>query len=383
MKQVLQDLVKGATTLTEAPSPRASKGSLLISTSTTLVSAGTERMLVDFGRASCSPRPASSPTRSAGARQGAHRRAADHDRGGTQQARLSRSARLLQRRRGGRGRAGCRGLRAGRPGGFQRQPCRGGRRCPRISARASPTRVSDEAAAFTVLAAIGLQGIRLAEPTLGEAFVVTGLGLIGLLTVQLLRAHGCRVLGIDPDPAGWRWRAQFGAETVQPAAGEDPVAAAQAFSRGRGVDGVIITASTSSTEPVYQAAQMCRKRGRIVLVGVTGLELNRADFYEKELSFQVSCSYGPGRYDPAYEAGRHDYPLGFVRWTEQRNFEAVLDLHGSGRARRRAAGHPPLRHRPAPRGLRPDDRGPQRRWASCSTTRPGREHRRRRVAGAD
>ena len=118
---------------------------------------------------------------------------------------------------------------------------------------------------------------------------------------------------------------------VNPAAGEDPVAAALAFSRGRGVDAVLIAADTRSSDPVHQAAAMCRKRGRIVLIGVTGLELSRADFYEKELSFQVSCSYGPGRYDPAYEEGGQDYPIGFVRWTEQRNFEAVLDLMAAGR----------------------------------------------------
>jgi NAD(P)-dependent dehydrogenase (short-subunit alcohol dehydrogenase family) len=182
-----------------------------------------------------------------------------------------------------------------------------------------------------VIGAIGLQGIRLANPTLGECVVVTGLGLIGLMTVQMLRAQGCRVMGIDVDASRLELARQMGAEVVaNPAAGEDVLAAAQAFSRGRGVDAVLITASTSSSEPVSQAAKMCRKRGRIVLVGVTGLELSRADFYEKELSFQVSCSYGPGRYDPAYEEGGQDYPLGFVRWTEQRNFEAVLDLMASG-----------------------------------------------------
>ena len=193
-----------------------------------------------------------------------------------------------------------------------------------------PDGVSDEAASFTVLAAIGLQGIRLVNPTMGECVVVTGLGLIGLVTVQMLRAQGCRVLGIDYDPARLALARQFGAETVNPGAGEDVLAAAQALSRGRGVDAVIITASTKSNEPVSQAAHMCRKRGRIVLVGVVGLELSRADFYEKELTFQVSCSYGPGRYDPAYEEGGQDYPVGFVRWTEQRNFEAVLDLMASG-----------------------------------------------------
>lgn len=198
--------------------------------------------------------------------------------------------------------------------------------CARI-----PEAVSDEMAAFTVLAAIGLQGIRLAQPTLGECVVVTGLGLIGLLALQLLRAQGCRVMGIDFDPARCELARRLGAEmAVNPGAGEDVLAAAQVFSRGRGVDSVLITASTTSNEPVHQAAQMCRKRGRIVLVGVAGLQLSRADFYEKELSFQVSCSYGPGRYDPAYEEGGQDYPIGYVRWTEQRNFEAVLDLMAGG-----------------------------------------------------
>ena len=193
-----------------------------------------------------------------------------------------------------------------------------------------PETVSDESAAFTVTSAIALQGIRLIQPTLGEGVVVTGLGLIGLVAVQLLRAHGCRVLGIDMDPVKLELAQQFGAETVDLSQGEDPVATAIRFSRGRGVDAVIVTAATKSNEPMHQAALMCRKRGRIVLVGVVGLELSRADFYEKELSLQVSCSYGPGRYDPAYEEGGHDYPVGFVRWTEQRNFEAVLDMMAGG-----------------------------------------------------
>jgi predicted dehydrogenase/threonine dehydrogenase-like Zn-dependent dehydrogenase len=194
-----------------------------------------------------------------------------------------------------------------------------------------PDSVSDDEAAFTVVCAIGLQGIRLAQPTLGEAVVVTGLGLIGLVTVQLLKAQGCRVLGLDFDADKLALARAMGAEVVNLVAGEDPVAAAQRFSRGRGVDAVLITASTKSNEPVHQAAQMCRKRGRIVLVGVAGLELSRADFFEKELSFQVSCSYGPGRYDPGYEEKGNDYPVGFVRWTEQRNFEAVLDMMADGR----------------------------------------------------
>lgn len=193
-----------------------------------------------------------------------------------------------------------------------------------------PDAVPDESAAFTVLAAVALQGIRLVGPTLGECIVVTGLGLVGLLTVQLLVAQGCRVLGIDFDQNRLALAQRFGAEIVDLSKGEEPNAAAKSLSKGQGVDAVLITASTKSSEPVSQAAGMCRKRGRIVLVGVTGLELSRADFFEKELTFQVSCSYGPGRYDDDYEQKGRDYPIGFVRWTEQRNFEAVLGLMASG-----------------------------------------------------
>ena len=193
-----------------------------------------------------------------------------------------------------------------------------------------PDGVPDDEAAFTVIGAIALQGIRLAQPNLGESVVVTGLGLVGLMAVQLLKAQGCRVLGIDFDPTKLELARQFGAETVDLSASEDPLAAADQFSRGRGVDAVLIAASTKSSEPVHQAAQMCRQRGRIILVGVTGLELSRADFYEKELTFQVSCSYGPGRHDPNYEEMGQDYPFGYVRWTEQRNMEAVLDMMADG-----------------------------------------------------
>ena len=150
--------------------------------------------------------------------------------------------------------------------------------CARI-----PDSVSDDAAAFTVVGAIALQGIRLIQPTLGEAVVVTGLGLIGQLAVQLLRANSCRVLGLDFDPIKLALAQSFGAEVVNLGAGEDPLPAAERFSRGRGVDAVLVTAATPSNEPMHQAALMCRKRGRIVLVGVTGLDLARDDFFKKEL----------------------------------------------------------------------------------------------------
>ncbi len=192
-----------------------------------------------------------------------------------------------------------------------------------------PAGVSTDQAAFASLAAIALEGIRLCGPELGESFVVTGLGLIGLLSVQLLRAHGCRVLGIDPNPDRCKQAQALGAEivTTEPC----PLDAAMQISRGRGVDGVLLTMSTTSSEPVHAAAEMCRIRGRIVLVGVAGLELRRADFYEKELAFHVSRSAGPGRYDASYEQRAADYPPEFVRWTAGRNLEAALDMMADGR----------------------------------------------------
>ncbi|HNX26426.1 MAG TPA: bi-domain-containing oxidoreductase, partial [Phycisphaerae bacterium] len=193
-----------------------------------------------------------------------------------------------------------------------------------------PDGVTDEEAAFTVLSSIALQGVRLASPTLGEKVVVYGLGLIGIIAVQLLRANGCEVLGVDINAERLAFAEKFGAAVCNGGTA-DPIAAAGAWTDGKGVDAVIITASARTDAIVHQAAEMCRKRGRIVLVGVVGLNLNRNDFYKKELSFQVSCSYGPGRYDEKYELAGHDYPAGFVRWTEQRNFEAILSLLKTGR----------------------------------------------------
>ena len=193
-----------------------------------------------------------------------------------------------------------------------------------------PDSVSQEEAAFTVIGSIGLQGIRLVNPTLGETIVVTGLGLIGLITVQMLLANGCRVIGIDIDQEKCNMAAKWGAATVNPTMGDDSVKTVLEATHGTGADGVIITASSKSNDIISQSAQMSRKRGRIVLVGVTGLNLSRAEFYEKELTFQVSCSYGPGRYDENYEQKGIDYPLPFVRWTEKRNFEAVLHAISSG-----------------------------------------------------
>jgi predicted dehydrogenase/threonine dehydrogenase-like Zn-dependent dehydrogenase len=330
MKQILQNMSNGVTTLAEAPAPQCTRGTLVIHSKTSLISAGTERMLVGFGRASYLEKARQQPDK---VKMVLEKIATD----GLMTTIEAVQSKLAQPLPLGYCNVGVVSEVGSDVNGFKigdrvvsNGPHADVVKAPKNLCALIPAAVDNESAAFVVVASIGLQGIRLAQPTLGEAFVVTGAGLIGLLTVQLLRSQGCRVLAIDFDESKLALARQFGAQTCNPGADEDPVAAGMALSRGQGVDGVIITASTPSNDPVIQAARMCRKRGRIVLVGVTGLELNRADFYEKELSFQVSCSYGPGRYDPDYEVNGHDYPLGFVRWTEQRNFEAVLDMLASG-----------------------------------------------------
>ena len=187
-----------------------------------------------------------------------------------------------------------------------------------------PKNVKDIEAVFTIPASIGLQGIRLLKPTFGETILVIGLGLIGILTAQLLKSNGCRVLGIDTDKNKCRFAEDCGIETIPVDQQIDPSDLCFKLTNNFGVDGVIIAASTSSNDPISTAAKACRKRGRIILIGVSGLNLKRDLFYEKEISFQVSCSYGPGRYDKSYEEEGNDYPIGLVRWTEKRNFEAIL-----------------------------------------------------------
>ncbi len=313
------------------PCPAPGRGQVLIRTTRSLVSAGTERMLVDFGKANLIEKARLQP---------------DKVRMVLEKVRTDGFAPTLEAVRNkldqplalgycnvgriidvGRDVTGlAAGDRVASNGNHAEVVIVPVNLCMKV-----PNTVGDDEAAFTVLGAIALQGIRLAQPTLGESIAVMGLGLIGLITVQLLRAHGCRVLGLDFDRNRLALARKLGAEVVDLSAGADPLKAAEVFTRGNGIDAALITASTKSSEPVHQAAMMCRKRGRIVLVGVTGLELSRADFYEKELTFQVSCSYGPGRYDPNYEQKGLDYPIGFVRWTEQRNFEAVLDMLADGR----------------------------------------------------
>jgi len=330
MKQILQNLKTGKTELVEVPVPGAKSGHILILTRVSLISAGTERMLVDFGKANLIEKARQQPEK---VKQVLDKIRTD----GLLPTVDAVFSKLDEPMPLGYCNAGVVlevgvGITDLRPG--DRVASNGPHAevvsVPRNLCAKIPDGVSDEKAAFTVLGAIALQGVRLAMPTLGERFIVFGLGLVGLLTVKLLRGNGCAVLAVDVNEQRLRLAEALGAETVNIGKGTDPMAAGLSWTGGKGVDGSIIAASAKDDEIVHQAAQACRKRGRIVLVGVVNLNLQRADFYEKELTFQVSCSYGPGRYDEKYEQGGQDYPLGFVRWAEQRNFEAVLEVMRSG-----------------------------------------------------
>ncbi len=330
MKQILQHLRTGEMELAEIPCPQVGRGQLLIQTRASLISAGTERMVVEFSQANLLQKARQQPDKV--------KQVLDKMRTDGLMPTLEAVFRKLDEPLPlGYCNAGVVlevgagvhdiqvGDRVASNGSHAEIVC-----VPRNLCAKVPDRVSDEQATFTVMGSIALQGVRLAQPTLGEKFMVFGMGLLGLLTTQLLRASGCEVLAVDLSEERLELAEGFGAETVNLGAGGDPIAAAEAWTSGIGVDGVIITASAKTDAIMHQAAEACRKRGRIILVGVVGLNLRRDDFYRKEITFQVSCSYGPGRYDEPYEQGGQDYPIGFVRWTEQRNFEAILGALASG-----------------------------------------------------
>jgi predicted dehydrogenase/threonine dehydrogenase-like Zn-dependent dehydrogenase len=329
MKQLLQRYDTGEMRLADVPVPGATGVQLLVETRASLISAGTERSIVEVSRAGLVEKARKRPDQ---VRQVLDKVRTD----GVAATLESVQSKLREPFPLGYCSAGVVVQTGSRVHGFaagDRVVTNGPHSeyvlVPHTLAARIPPGVSFEHAAFTPVAAIALQGIRLAAPTLGETVVVYGLGLIGLLAVQLLRANGCRVIGIDRDAARLALAGRFGATVIH--GGEaDAVGRVLAETGQVGADAVLLTLAASSDEPVHEAAAMSRRRGRLVLVGVTGLSLRRDDFYRKELSFAVSCSYGPGRYDPFYEDEGHDYPIGFVRWTEQRNFEAVLALMETG-----------------------------------------------------
>ncbi|MBX2905921.1 MAG: bi-domain-containing oxidoreductase [Taibaiella sp.] len=331
MKQIIQSFKTGETILEDVPAPKVKAGQVLIKTTFSLVSLGTERMLVEFGKASLLQKAMQQPDR---VKQVLDKVKTEGLKP-TMQAVFNKLGQPLPLGYCNAGKvvavgAGVHefaiGDRVASNGPHAEYVC-----VPKNLVAQIPNNVSDEEATFTVIGSIGLQGIRLCAPTLGETIVVVGLGLIGLITAELLLANGCRVIGIDLDANKVALAREKGVIAINPGEGTDPVKAVTELTDGIGCDGVIITASAKTDEIIAQAAKMSRKRGRVILVGVVGLNISRADFYEKELTFQVSCSYGPGRYDDSYEKDGKDYPLPFVRWTEQRNFRAVLDMISMGR----------------------------------------------------
>lgn len=323
MKQIIQSFKTGETILEEVPAPVVKKGCLLIQTTNTLVSLGTEKMLIDFGKSNIFSKALQQPEKV--------KQVIEKIKNEGFSSTMVSVMNKLDQPIGlgycnvgkviaiGDGVDGFKiGDRVASNGQHAEFVC-----VPKNLVTLIPDSVTDKEATFTVIGSIGLQGIRLLNPTLGEVVVVFGLGLIGLITVQLLVANGCIVIGVDIDDNKLELAKEWGVIPFNPLKG-DLVQFVNSITNGIGCDGVIITASAKGNEIITHSAQISRKRGRIILVGVVGLNINRADFYEKELTFQVSCSYGPGRYDEQYEQKGVDYPIAFVRWTENRNFKTIL-----------------------------------------------------------
>lgn len=344
MKQVLQNLKTGEVSVTDVPVPSPRRGFVLVRTAASLISAGTERLTVEAGQKSLVSRAVEQPALVKQVIQKARTEGVLN----TVDAVRSKLGSMIALGYSAAGTViqvgdGVTGLREG-----DRVACAGvgyashaevlsvpKNLCVRL-----PENLDFDAAAFGTLGAIALQGVRLAEPTLGESVVVIGLGLVGQLAVQLLKANGCRVFGIDVDTNKIELAQQTGADTGC-APDNDAKARVLAWSRGRGADAVLITAATESNQPIELAGEISRQKGRVIVVGAVGLKVPRKPFYDRELTFRISMSYGPGRYDPEYEEHGHDYPFGYVRWTEGRNIEAFLDLV----AERRVSVEPLITHR--------------------------------------
>ena len=331
MKQLLQYMRNGKTVVEEVPVPAVRAGMALVRTHASLVSAGTERMLVEFAQQSLLGKARQRPDLVRQVLQKARREGLI----GAAQAAFSRLDQPLALGYSSAGTivelgTGMTGFKVG-----QRVACAGGGYAvhaeyavvPRNLLVPFPSSLEFESAAFTTLAAIGMHGFRLAKPQVGERVALIGLGLLGLLTIQIAAAAGCPVFGIDVNASRVRLATSLGIEAVTRARAAE---AALAFTRGRGFDVVLICADTPSSDPVEFAAAIARDRARVVAIGAVGQNIPRREYYEKELSFINSRSYGPGRYDPSYEEQGNDYPIGHVRWTEGRNLESVIDLMVSG-----------------------------------------------------
>ncbi len=332
MKQLLQNIKTGASTVEDVPVPTPRKGQALVKVAASLVSAGTERMVVEFAEKSLVGKARSRPDLVRQVVDKARREGLVN----TAQAAFNR---LDQPMALGYSTAGTIVALGEGVEGFQvgqRVACAGSGYAvhaeynvvPRNLLTPLPDNVDFESAAFTTLGAIALHGFRLAEAQIGENVAVIGMGLVGLLTAQIATAAGCNVLGIDIDPTRISLASSLGLRAVRRA---EAVSSSAALTAERGFDAILICADTSSNDPVELAGAIARDRARVVATGAVGLTFPRKIYYEKEISFINSRSYGPGRYDSSYEEQGKDYPLGYVRWTEGRNFEAVVDLMARGK----------------------------------------------------
>ncbi len=336
MKQVLQSYKTGELKVAEVPAPGVMDGSVLVRTTVSLVSAGTEKMVMDLAKKSLAGKAADRPDL---VKKVADKLAKD----GVLATAKAVLGKLDQPIPLGYSAAGVvlecgAGVTKLTPG--QRVAAAGAKVANHAEFNLVPVNlsvpipdgVSDDAAAFVTLGAIALQGVRTANLTLGERVGVIGLGLIGQLTVQLLAANGCRVLGVDLDPAKCSLARALGADEAVVRNGDLDAAVAK-LTDGRGLDAVIVCAATDSNDPVELAGELARDRARVVVVGAVPMNVPRRPYYDKELSLLLSRSYGPGRYDPSYEEQGHDYPFGYVRWTEGRNLQAFLELCAAGKVR--------------------------------------------------
>tara|TARA_Y100001970_G_scaffold204996_1_gene249616 strand:+ start:5776 stop:7905 length:2130 start_codon:yes stop_codon:yes gene_type:complete len=331
LKQIIQDIKNGKTSLEEIPVPRINSESVLIKSTRSLVSLGTERMLVDFGRSSYIQKARQQPEK---VRLVLDKMKTDGIFPTLEAVfnKLDQPMPLGYCNVGVVEKIGSNVLDLN----IGDRVISNGNHAEYVSVPQNlvakiPDNVTDEEAAFTVIGAIGLQGIRLLNPTFGETIVVIGLGLVGLITAEILVSNGCNVIGFDYDQSKVKIAKSKGVNAYKVDESTKQVDVVKSLTNNIGADGIIITASSKSNEIISQSAQMCRKRGKVILVGVVGLNIARSDFYEKEISFQVSCSYGPGRYDNIYENQSYDYPIGYVRWTEKRNFNAILEAISKNR----------------------------------------------------
>lgn len=332
MKQVQQNYRTGELSVEDMPVPRVNSGGVLVATSCSLISSGTEKQALDLAKASLAGKAVARPDlvrqvirkmRSEGVAPTIKKVFVKLDTPIPLGYSLAGEIVELGDRVNGYevgGRVACAGAGLANHAEYNVVPA--------MLTVPIPPGVDDEDASFVTLGAIAMQGVRLAQPTLGERVVVMGLGLIGLLTVQMLKANGCRVLGFDPQESRAKLARELGANVAVSSGLPEATAA---FTRGQGADAVILTASSKASDPLNQAAEISRLKGRIVVVGLVGMSIDREPFYKRELELKVSMSYGPGRHDPNYEIAGNDYPLPYVRWTERRNMESFLELVQDGR----------------------------------------------------